>query len=302
MKVGSLDRGQIFIDCGANDGVYEAQGLPRNQHREVDEADGQAVGDVGHPFRPVLRTSQVAPVRQGPPPTEPGQMPAGEGDSRVAAPPSAIRSGATWPTASGSILLAGLPPRRNSPRSSTSRKGLPPVASLHARHSSALAFSPMFGPDQLPHRGLAQRLGTKYGRARFQQQRSQEGRCISAPARTVERNDDRQTGQPIREVQQEAQGWFVGPLGVVDRKINGPRSVMLTTSQYRPCSVANATSPCVLGRGDLGEHRFGEPRRTGQQSSALGARSPREEWLRAIGERLRSRIPARVPLRVRPAQ
>ncbi len=47
MKVGSLDRGQIFIDRGANDGVYEAQGLPRNQHREVDEADGQTVGDVG---------------------------------------------------------------------------------------------------------------------------------------------------------------------------------------------------------------------------------------------------------------
>ncbi len=74
------------------------------------------------------------------------------------------------------------------------------------------------GPDQLPHRGLAQRLGTKYGRARFQQQRSQKGPLHICTGSDGQRDDDRQTGQPIREVQQEAQGWFVGPLGVVDRQ------------------------------------------------------------------------------------
>ena len=168
MQISSLGRGQIFIDRGPNDGVYEAQRLSRNQNREVDETDGQAVGDVGHPFRPALRTSQprlFAKDRHRPSQRRCLRVKVDCTRSNTA---FAMRSGATWPTASGSISLARLPPAAKLAEKLDEQKRIATRRVVHARHSSALASSPMLEPDHLPHRGLTRAAGSKYGRACFQ--------------------------------------------------------------------------------------------------------------------------------------
>ena len=115
-----------------------------------------------------------------------------------------MRSGASRSTAFGSISLAGRPSRRNSPRSSESRNGLPPVASVHARHNAALASSPRLGPDQARDRRLTERSGTQDRRARFQHQRAQV-LAVPVGARSHgQRQHDRHPREPMCEVEQES--------------------------------------------------------------------------------------------------
>ena len=79
-----------------------------------------------------------------------------------------------------------------------------------------------------------------------------------------QRDDDRQTGQPIREVQQEAQRRFVGPLGVVDCQDQRPTFGDVGDEPVQAVQRGECDIACVLRRGDVGEHRFGERGRTGQ--------------------------------------
>ena len=177
-------------------------------------------------FRSAPRTWRAVPARQELPPREPSPMPAGESRLTRSSTAAATRSGATRPTSSGSIRLAGLPSRRNSPRSSESRNGLPPVAWLHARHNSALASSPMSARTTFPTADSTERPRTKYRRARLHEQTNPRcGRCMSRAGSNGQRHHYRQTGEPIREVQQETEARVRRP--TARRRPRGPTGLVL---------------------------------------------------------------------------
>jgi hypothetical protein len=119
-------------------------------------------------------------------------------------------------------------------------------------------------------RGLAERLRAKNGRTGLHKQRREMRPVHVDTGSNRQRHHDRQTREPIGEVQQKAKRWFVGPLRVVDRKdkraaLSDIDDEPVETVQRSECDV-----PGFLRRSGLGEHRLGQPRRPGQQMRALG--------------------------------
>ncbi len=79
-----------------------------------------------------------------------------------------------------------------------------------------------------------------------------------------QRHDDRHPRQAVREVKQEPQRRLVGPVGVVDRKDQRAALGQVHDEPVQAVQGGECDVTGLLGRGDVGEHRLGQPRGTGQ--------------------------------------
>ena len=86
-----------------------------------------------------------------------------------------------------------------------------------------------------------------------------------------QRDDDGQACEPVREVKEEPQRRLVGPLGVVDGQQQRGAFGEVHHQPVQPVQGGERDVTGFLGRCDLGEHRFGQPRRTRQQPIAFRA-------------------------------
>ena len=86
-----------------------------------------------------------------------------------------------------------------------------------------------------------------------------------------QRDHDGQAGEPVREVKQEPQRRFVGPLRVVDGEQQRGAFGEVDHQPVQPVQGGERDVAGVLGRRHVGEHRLGQPRRTRQQPIAFGA-------------------------------
>ena len=159
-----------------------------------------------------------------------------------------IRSGTSWSTAEGSMSRTDRPSRRNSPRSSESRNGLPPVASEHARQSRSPAAPPRSARTRLATAASLNGCGRRTGARASSISDTRSPRNPSAPVRT---DSATRIGSPCNRGARCSRNLSDGSSAQCassTTKTSGPRSARLATSQYRPCSVANAMSAVFCAR------------------------------------------------------
>ena len=86
-----------------------------------------------------------------------------------------------------------------------------------------------------------------------------------------QRDHDGQAREPVREMKQEPQRRLVGPLGVVDGEKQRGAFGEVDHQPIQPVQGGERDVAGLLGRSDVGEDRFGQPRRARQQPIAFGA-------------------------------
>ncbi len=86
-----------------------------------------------------------------------------------------------------------------------------------------------------------------------------------------QRDHDGQARESVREMKQEPQRRLVGPLGVVDGEQQRSAFGEVDHQPIQPVQGGERDITGLLGRSDVGEDRFGQPRRARQQPIAFGA-------------------------------
>ena len=86
-----------------------------------------------------------------------------------------------------------------------------------------------------------------------------------------QRDHDGQARESVREMKQEPQRRLVGPLGVVDGEQQRSAFGEVDHQPIQPVQGGERHITGLLGRSDVGEDRFGQPRRARQQPIAFGA-------------------------------
>ena len=119
------------------------------------------------------------------------------------------------------MALTARASRRNSPISSDSRNGFPPVASAQARESCGLASSP--NPARIRPATAVSPRGRRRRSVDAPPASVSRDRREAGPCRLYrQRQRDREAGQAVREVQEEPQRRPVGPVRIVDGEDQRP--------------------------------------------------------------------------------
>ena len=128
------------------------------------------------------------------------------------------------------------------------RNGLPPVASEHARQSRSPAAPPRSARTSLATAASLNGCGRRTGARASSISGTRSPGNPSAPVRT---DSATRIGSPCNRGARCSRNLSDGPSAQCassTTKTSGPRSARLATSQYRPCSVANAMSAVFCAR------------------------------------------------------